>query len=75
MLFTSNIAVTILMVHQVAYLVDHGASAMVAAAVGGIVGLTSIAGNAGWGFLMDRTLREAAPTRSPGGMDNDRFPM
>jgi MFS family permease len=26
--------------------------------VGGIVGLTSIAGKAGWGYLMDRTLRE-----------------
>jgi MFS family permease len=31
---------------------------MVAAMVGGIVGLTSIAGKAGWGYLMDRTLRE-----------------
>jgi MFS family permease len=46
------------MIHQVAYLVDHGVSAMVAATVGGIVGLTSIAGKAGWGFLMDRTPRE-----------------
>ena len=61
-LFTGNIAVTMLMIHQVAYLVDHGASAMVAAAVGGIVGLTSIAGKAGWGFLMDRTLRESVYT-------------
>ena len=57
-LFTSNSAVTLFMVHQVAYLVDHGAPPMVAATVGGIVGLTSIAGKAGWGYLMDRTLRE-----------------
>jgi len=61
-LFTGNTAATMLMIHQVAYLVDHGASAMVAAAVGGIVGLTSIAGKAGWGFLMDRTLRESVYT-------------
>jgi MFS family permease len=31
---------------------------MVAATVGGIVGLTSIAGKAGWGYLMDRKPRE-----------------
>ena len=61
-LFTSNTAVNILMIHQVAYLVDHGATAMVAATVGGIVGLTSIAGKAGWGFLMDRTPRESVFT-------------
>jgi MFS family permease len=57
-LFTSNSAVTLFMVHQVAYLVDHGVPAMVAATVGGIVGLTSIAGKAGWGYLMDRKPRE-----------------
>lgn len=57
-LFTSNSAVTLFMIHQVAYLVDHGVPAIVAATVGGIVGLTSIAGKAGWGYLMDRTLRE-----------------
>jgi MFS family permease len=61
-LFTSNAAVTLLMIHQVAYLVDHGVSPMVAATVGGIVGLTSIVGKAGWGFLMDRTLRELVYT-------------
>jgi MFS family permease len=57
-LFTSNSAVTLFMIHQVAYLVDHGVPAMVAAMVGGIVGLSSIAGKMGWGYLMDRTLRE-----------------
>ena len=61
-LFTSNSAVTLFMVHQVAYLVDHGVPPMVAATVGGIVGLTSIAGKAGWGYLMDRTLRELVYT-------------
>ncbi len=57
-LFTSNSAVTLFMIHQVAYLVDHGVPAMVAATVGGVVGLTSIAGKTGWGYLMDRTPRE-----------------
>ena len=57
-LFTGNSAATLFMIHQVAYLVDHGVPAMVAATVGGIVGLTSIAGKAGWGYLMDRKPRE-----------------
>jgi MFS family permease len=57
-LFTSNTAVTLFMVHQVVYLVDHGVPPMVAATVGGIVGLISIGGKAGWGYLMDRALRE-----------------
>jgi MFS family permease len=61
-LFTSNSAVTLFMVHQVAYLVDHGVPPMVAATVGGVVGLISIAGKAGWGYLMDRTLRELVYT-------------
>ncbi len=61
-LFTSNTAITLFMVHQVVYLVDHGVSPMVAATVGGIVGLTSLAGKAGWGYLMDRTLRELVYT-------------
>lgn len=61
-LFTSNSAVTLFMVHQVVYLVDHGVPPMVAATVGGIVGLVSIVGKAGWGYLMDRTLRELVYT-------------
>ena len=61
-LFTSNTAITLFMVHQVVYLVDHGVPPMVAATVGGIVGLTSLAGKAGWGYLMDRTPRELAYT-------------
>jgi MFS family permease len=61
-LFTSNTAVTLFMVHQVVYLVDHGVPPMVAATVGGIVGLISIAGKAGWGYLLDWTLRELVYT-------------
>ena len=51
-----------LMVHQVAYLVDHGATAFVGATVVGVVGIASIAGKAGWGALSDRIGRE--PTYS-----------
>ncbi len=61
-LFTSNTAITLFMVHQVVYLVEHGVHPMVAATVGGIVGLVSIGGKAGWGYLMDRTLRETVYT-------------
>jgi len=67
-LFTHNTAVTLFTIHQVAYLVDHGASALVAATVAGIVGLTSIAGKPGWGFLMDRVLREIAFTLACGSL-------
>jgi MFS family permease len=49
-----------LLVHQVAYLVDHGLSAPKAAVVGGLVGLASIPGKAGWGALSDRVGREIA---------------
>jgi MFS family permease len=60
--FTGNFATQMLMVHQVAYLVDHGVPAMVAAAVGGAVGLVSIGGKVGWGVLSDRTGRELVCT-------------
>ncbi len=45
-------------VHQVVFLVDHGISAMVAASVVGIVGLASIVGKTGGGWLSDRIERE-----------------
>jgi MFS family permease len=61
-LFAHNGAIQILMTHQVAYLVDHGAPAIVAASVGGIVGLTSVAAKMGWGYLLDRILREVVFT-------------
>jgi MFS family permease len=58
--FTGNFVTQMLMIHQVAYLVDHGVPPLTAAAVGGAVGLTSIAGKIGWGWLSDRTNREMA---------------
>jgi MFS family permease len=57
---SGNIATQMLLVHQVAYLVDHGVAPLVAATVGGIVGLVSIPGKIGWGILSDRTNREVA---------------
>ncbi len=60
--FTGNIVTQMLLVHQVAYLVDHGVSPLVAALVGGLVGLASIAGKMGWGTLSDRAGRELAYT-------------
>jgi MFS family permease len=56
--FCSNAGVQLLMVHQVAYLVDHQVPALTAATVGGLVGLVSVGGKPCWGFLMDRILRE-----------------
>ncbi len=45
-------------VHQVAYLVDHGHTAIVAASVVGVVGLASVFGKTGGGWLSDRIDRE-----------------
>ena len=56
--FFGNIASQTLHVHQVAYLVDHGLAAIVAASVVGMVGLASIVGKAGGGWLSDRVDRE-----------------
>ena len=58
--FTGNFVTQMLMIHQVAYLVDHRVPALVAAAVGGASGLVSIVGKIGWGWLSDRTGREPA---------------
>lgn len=63
-LFTSNAAITLLMIHQVAYLVDHGVSPLLAATVAGLVGLVSTPGKMGWGWLMDRIPRETVYTLS-----------
>ncbi len=60
--FLGNVATQMLLVHQVAYLVDHGVSLGVAAAVAGFVGLVSIPGKMGLGLLSDRTNRELAYT-------------
>lgn len=60
--FAGSVATQMLMIHQVAYLVDHGVPAFVGATVVGIVGVASVAGKAGWGALSDRIGRE--PTYS-----------
>ena len=60
--FAGSAATQMLLVHQVAYLVDHGVSALVGATVVGIVGVASIAGKAGWGALSDRAGRELTYT-------------
>lgn len=60
--FAGSVATQMLLVHQVAFLVDHGVSALVGATMVGIVGIASVAGKAGWGTLSDRIGRE--PTYS-----------
>jgi MFS family permease len=60
--FAGSAATQMLLVHQVAYLVDHGVSALAGATVVGLVGICSIGGKAGWGTLSDRIGRE--PTYS-----------
>jgi MFS family permease len=60
--FAGSVATQMLLVHQVAYLVDHGVPTLVAATVVSVVGVCSIAGKAGWGTLSDRIGRE--PTYS-----------
>ena len=60
--FAGSVATQMLLVHHVAYLVDHGVSALVGATVVSIVGLASVAGKAGWGTLSDRVGREPTYT-------------
>jgi len=62
--FSGNVTTQMFLVHQVAYLVDHGVSPLAAASVGGVVGLSSIAGKTAWGTLSDRMGREVAYTLS-----------
>jgi MFS family permease len=56
--FFGNLSSQTLHVHQVAYLVEHGLAAIVAASVVGVVGLASIVGKTGGGWLSDRIERE-----------------
>ena len=56
--FFGNVCSQTLHVHQVAYLVDQGVGALVAASVVGAVGASSIAGKIGGGWLSDRFDRE-----------------
>jgi MFS family permease len=58
MFFFGNVASQTLHVHQVAYLVDQGLAAIAAASVVGMVGLASIVGKTGGGWLSDRVERE-----------------
>ena len=56
--FFGNVCSQMLHVHQVAYLVDHGLAAIVAASVVSVVGLASIVAKTGGGWLSDRVERE-----------------
>ena len=56
--FFGNICSQTLHVHQVAYLVDQGVTAMIAASVVGVVGASSIVAKVGGGWLSDRIERE-----------------
>jgi MFS family permease len=56
--FFGNVCSQMLHVHQVAYLVDHGLSAIVAATAVSVAGVASIAAKTGGGWLSDRTERE-----------------
>ena len=61
--FCGNFVTQMLLVHQVAYMVDRGVPVMIAAFVGGgVVGVASIVGKIGWGALSDRIGRELAYT-------------
>jgi MFS family permease len=51
-----------LLAHQVAYLVDHGVTTLVAASVVGVVGLGSIVGKGGGGWASDTFGREVTYT-------------
>ena len=62
MFFAGSGATQMLLVHQVAYLVDHEVPAIVGATVVGVVGACSVAGKAGWGTLSDRIGREPTYT-------------
>jgi len=59
--FTGNFATQMLMVHQVAYLVDHGVPTMVAA-TSAAPSAWSASRQGGWGVLSDRAGRELACT-------------
>jgi MFS family permease len=53
-----NGPIGLLQTHQVAHLVERGQPAMLVAGVVGLVGLFSIPGKIGWGFLSDRVWLE-----------------
>lgn len=57
--FLGNLCSQTLHVHQAAFLVDHGATPMMAASVVSVVGASSIIGKTGGGWLSDLFPREA----------------
>jgi MFS family permease len=60
--FAGSLSTQMLLVHQVAYLVDHGVPALVGATLVGVVGVASVVGKTGWGTLSDRVGREPTYT-------------
>ncbi|OGK94967.1 MAG: hypothetical protein A2W08_13320 [Candidatus Rokubacteria bacterium RBG_16_73_20] len=60
--FLGSLGTQMLLVHQVAYLVDHGISALAAASVVSLVGLASIVGKTGGGWLSDTIGRRVTYT-------------
>jgi MFS family permease len=60
--FLGSLASQMLLVHQVAYLVDQGIPALVAASVVSVVGLSSMVGKAGGGWFSDVFGRELTYT-------------
>lgn len=60
--FLGSFCTQMLLVHQVAYLVDHAIPALVAASVASTVGISSIVGKTGGGWLSDRLGREMVYT-------------
>ncbi len=56
--FFGSLSTQSMHVHQVAFLVDHGLAAMVAASVVSMVGAASVVGKIGGGWLSDRIDRE-----------------
>ena len=59
---SASFANQMLLAHQVAYLVDHGVTALAAASVVGVVGLASIVGKGGGGWASDTVGREITYT-------------
>ena len=60
----TSFANQMLLVHQVVYLVDHGITTLIAASVVGVVGLSSMVGKAGGGWLSDQIDRRITFTIS-----------
>jgi MFS family permease len=54
----ANVTTQMIMVHQVAFLVDGGFDKMLAASIVGLVGMFSIISKASWGWVSDRLGRE-----------------